>query len=329
MASVNVVAVEQGEQDGNGVEEIVDVVSEDMIVEDAEVETDEISLKVKWGNVLIPIEINEGSTISELKMRLWSLTEVLPARQKLIGLSKKSASSLNDDTLLKSLGMKQEQKIMLVGSLESDIQSVMNISASELASDVFDDLDVDYSDSKALQETLHKANLKKLERRIEQIDIRIMNPFRNGKRLLVLDLDYTLFDCKSAASSVSELARPGLHEFLSSVYPFYDIAIWSQTSWRWLEAKITSLGMIFHPNYKLAFTLDATSMFSVSVQKNNERTTHSVKALEIIWRKFPDRFDSRNTIHIDDLGRNFALNPQSGLKISAFKNAPITYDLVV
>jgi hypothetical protein len=43
---------------------------------------------------------------------------------------------------------------------------------------------------------------------------------------------------------------------------------------------------------------------------------------EIIWSKFP-QFSSKNTIHVDDLSRNFALNPKCGLKISAFKRAPV------
>lgn len=41
---------------------------------------------------------------------------------------------------------------------------------------------------------------------------------RPGKKLLVLDVDYTLFDHRSAAETGNELMRPFLHEFLSSAY---------------------------------------------------------------------------------------------------------------
>jgi len=145
------------------------------------------------------------------------------------------------------------------------------------------------------------------------------------RRLLVLDLDYTLFDCKGTAENISELSRPFLHEFLTACHAHYDIVIWSQTSWRWLEAKITELGMLTHPRYKLAFVLDRTAMFRITSRKGREQRTHEVKALEVIWRKWPGRWGPKNTVHIDDLGRNFALNPQSGLKIAPFKNAHTTF----
>ncbi|KAJ8088081.1 hypothetical protein PM082_013632 [Marasmius tenuissimus] len=61
-------------------------------------------------------------------------------------------------------------------------------------------------------------------------------------------------------------------------------------------------------------------MFTVFSERDGKQWQHSVKALQIIWNHFP-QFNASNTIHIDDLSRNFALNPQSGLKIHAFKNA--------
>jgi ubiquitin-like domain-containing CTD phosphatase 1 len=50
---------------------------------------------------------------------------------------------------------------------------------------------------------------------------------------------------------------------------------------------------------------------------------HHVKPLQIIWTKFP-QWGSHNTIHLDDLSRNFALNLTSGLRVTPFhrkKNA--------
>lgn len=73
------------------------------------------------------------------------------------------------------------------------------------------------------------------------------------------------------------------------MYQHYDIVICSQTSWRWLEAKLTALSMIFATEYKLFFVLDRTSMFPVTSRKNGTERTHEVKASEIIWRKFSNR----------------------------------------
>ena len=72
--------------------------------------------------------------------------------------------------------------------------------------------------------------------------------------------------------------------FLTNVYQYYDLVVWSQTSWRWLETKLTELGMLTHPNYKFCFVLDKTSMFAVkSTKKDGTIFRHHVKPLQIIW----------------------------------------------
>jgi ubiquitin-like domain-containing CTD phosphatase 1 len=45
--------------------------------------------------------------------------------------------------------------------------------------------------------------------------------------------------------------------------------------------------------------------------------------LSFIWKKF-DHFNSKNTVHIDDLSRNFVLNPKNGIPVKAFKQAQQT-----
>lgn len=55
----------------------------------------------------------------------------------------------------------------------------------------------------------------------------------------------------------------------------------------------------------------------VSTNRSGKKVTHSVKPLQIIWSKFP-HWNNHNTVHLDDLSRNFALNLGSGLKCTAY-----------
>lgn len=95
------------------------------------------------------------------------------------------------------------------------------------------------------------------------------------------------------------------------------MVVWSQTSWRWLETKLIELGMLTN-SYKFLFVLDKTSMFTIkSTKRDGSSYVHHVKPLQLIWSKFP-QYGSHNTIHIDDLSRNFALNLKSGLKCKPY-----------
>lgn len=82
--------------------------------------------------------------------------------------------------------------------------------------------------------------------------------------------------------------------------------------------------MLMNPSYKIAFVLDRTSMFQITTSITGFNApapkSHEVKALDLIWRRFPT-FSAANTIHLDDLSRNFALNPGSGLRVTAYKNS--------
>ena len=154
-----------------------------------------------------------------------------------------------------------------------------------------------------------------------------MNEPRENKPLMVLDLDHTLLDFSSkslqretdsSGAAANAMKRPHMDSFLTTVYQHYDLVVWSQTSWRWLETKLIELGMLTHPGYKFCFVLDKSSMFSVvSTKRDGSSYKHQVKPLQLIWTKFP-RWGAHNTVHLDDLSRNFALNLSSGLKVTAY-----------
>ena len=43
---------------------------------------------------------------------------------------------------------------------------------------------------------------EKLQRRIDTAQIKVLNPPRRGKKCLVLDIDYTIFDLNSTAGTL-------------------------------------------------------------------------------------------------------------------------------
>ncbi|KAF9960802.1 hypothetical protein BGZ70_008488 [Mortierella alpina] len=273
-----------------------------------------ISLTAQWNGKKLPFEVDLDYTIGELKNKLMELTNVEPKRQKLMLVRGKLPE---DHVVLASLSLKNNQTFLMMGTPEAKV-----IKAPETMPDVLNDLEEDYTpDDEAFASMAQ--NQKSLRSTISKCDINIMHPPRAGKKLLVLDLDYTLIDCKALNNPLVEVMRPGLHDFLAVCYEHYDIVIWSQTSWRALEAKVTAIGLLTHDDYKISFVMDISTMFSVMSQRDGKPFKHQVKALDIIWTKF-SQYSARNTIHIDDLSRNFAMNPKSGLKIGAFKNGAVS-----
>ena len=274
-------------------------------------------MRVQWKTNSYSLLLPADCTMGFLKLQIAIHTNVKPAHQKLIH---KSIKPKLDDTLPLHTLFTTHDRLMLIGNPEADLPST----ADDTLLDVIDDLDdtaTSMDDSELLRaEPEHR---RKLDKYRASIEITFINPLRPGKRLLVLDLDYTLFDMKTASDDFTRLKRPFTHRFLAALYPHYELIIWSQTSWRWLEMKLTELGMLTHPAYKILFVLDKTCMFRVTpVQPaaNGERRKHHVKPLELIWHRLP-HFSAANTVHVDDLARNFAFNPQSGLKIKPYKNS--------
>ncbi|EPQ28665.1 uncharacterized protein PFL1_03968 [Pseudozyma flocculosa PF-1] len=312
-----------------------------------------VSFAVKYSGSMLSVRLGEDDCVADLKAILYSLTDVPPASQKLLGITRGKPPS--DDTLVGSIpfapsalkprpqnapGQPQEPagpaatdkvqvSFMLLGTPEAD--RFQDPSGTiKFAEDLEDRLagDIDYAQQQEAVKTAvppdqDPKNLRKLEKVIARFsNFSVMNEPRAGKRLLVLDLDYTIADTKrllDPASPASVAARPGLHDFLAAAYRDYDICVWSQTSWRWLEVKLIELGMIGHDQFNISFVLDRTPMFSITAPGGKK---HEVKPLELIWRRWPDLYGPHNTIHVDDLSRNGAINPKNICKIRAYKDAP-------
>ena len=210
--------------------------------------------------------------------------------------------------------MKPNFKLMMVGSLEQDIQDV-STKPEDIGLNVVNDLDADLDEEVAMENK--EIYLAKVNKRIKDYQIAELNPPREGKKLLVLDIDYTLFDRRSSAENGAELMRPYLHEFLTSAYENYEIVIWSATSMKWIAEKMKLLGVSTHSDYKIWFYLDSNAMITVQCPKKG---VVEVKPLGVIWGKY-EEYSSKNTIMFDDLRRNFMMNPKSGLRIRPFAEA--------
>jgi ubiquitin-like domain-containing CTD phosphatase 1 len=117
----------------------------------------------------------------------------------------------------------------------------------------------------------HVANGENLKKFTETTEVFVMNAPREGKPLLVLDLDHTLLDFSSktlqrdnathqvGAGMASAMKRPHMDEFLTSAYKNYDLVVWSQTSWRvswqWVDRSSCSLIGIFSHSHFFRFRL--------------------------------------------------------------------------
>uniref|UniRef100_H3AD22 Ubiquitin-like domain-containing CTD phosphatase 1 n=2 Tax=Latimeria chalumnae TaxID=7897 RepID=H3AD22_LATCH len=277
-----------------------------------------ISLIIKWsGQEYTVTALSEEDTVLDLKQSIKNLTGVLPRRQKLLGLKFKGKPA-EDDLTLGALKLKPNTKIMMMGSREESLEDVLGPPPDN--DDVINDFDIEED---VVEVENREENLAKITRRVKDYKIEVLNPPREDKKLLVLDVDYTLFDHRSCAETGLELMRPYLHEFLTSSYEDYDIVIWSATSMKWIEAKMKELGVSTNPNYKISFMLDSAAMITVHTPK---RGLVEVKPLGVIWGKFPEFYNKKNTIMFDDIGRNFLMNPQNGLKIRPFMKAHLNRD---
>nr|CAG4638612.1 EOG090X0A5K [Cyclestheria hislopi] len=274
---------------------------------------DPISVIVKWSGKEFAVELPQlHGTVLCLKKAIELQTGVKVERQKLLNLKLKGKCA-EDSVKLSLLALKPGFKIMMMGSLEEDINSALKI--PENVESVINDLD--FAEVEIPLEN-REEYLSKIAKRVATYNINILTEPRPGKKLLVLDVDYTLFDHRSSAETGNELMRPFLHEFLTSAYKDYDIVIWSATSMKWIEEKMKLLGVTSNPNYRIAFYLDYLAMISVHVPKYG---LLDVKPLAVIWGKFPELYNIKNTVMFDDIRRNFLLNPQNGLRIRPFREA--------
>ena len=264
-------------------------------------------------------ELDALSTVLDLKDLLAEVTGVEPSNQKIMGLCKSPLFKIADDMTLGSLDLKltgvalvKSCSLMMTGtpSCELAAKKEQELAGGAGGASVVNDLSLEFGPTSRI--------FRKLQKHTIACELHFINPPRPGKSLLVLDLDHTLLDFSSRDDSVTAAAmcRPFLHEFLELTHSHYDICFWSQTSWKWLEIKMNELCMTGHSRYKISFCLDKTTMFTANEGK--------VKPLHLLYSKSPPgtQWGPNNTVHVDDLPRNFELNKKNGIAISPFHRPP-------
>ncbi|ERE69048.1 ubiquitin-like domain-containing CTD phosphatase 1 [Cricetulus griseus] len=143
---------------------------------------------VKWGGQEYSVTtLSEDDTVLDLKQFLKTLTGVLPERQKLLGLKVKGKPAEND-VKLGALKLKPNTKIMMMGTREESLEDVLCPPPDN--DDVINDFDIE---DEIVEVENREENLLKISRRVKEYKVEVLNPPREGKKLLVLDVDYTLF----------------------------------------------------------------------------------------------------------------------------------------
>lgn len=205
----------------------------------------EFRVQMKWNKQDLVFDLQGTQTLSELKSLIFEKTNILPDRQKLMGLKLKVAGPITNTTTIDELNL--SSKIMLMGTPE---EIITEFNASQTVQpDLSEGQEEEQQDTTWIEdpETIPLEKREevrtKLERRIQTYQGKILNEPRPGKKLVVLDIDYTLFDHRSSAETGAELMRPFLHEFLTTIYEHYDIGIWSATSMKWIESKMKLLAV--------------------------------------------------------------------------------------
>lgn len=95
-----------------------------------------------------------------------------------------SGVKVAETTKISELDIKPGKQLMMVGSLEADIASV-NEKPSD-GNSVINDFEDEQNDNEPFE--TKEVYLSKIRRRIKEYKFEILNPPREGKKLLVLDI---------------------------------------------------------------------------------------------------------------------------------------------
>lgn len=288
-----------------------------------------VLVPVKFQSRLIECSLESHATIGSLKRKLQEETRVEVSKQKILGLKFKNGSGkVEDSTKLCELSW-TGKKIMLLGTPQEGLQQLQ--AQEEIAPHVQEVEEEEEEEIQGSMQLLDRPEIQsKLANRVAKAHVKELSPPRQGNKCVVLDIDYTFFDLGSTSERPTDLLRPGTIELLTHVYQnSFDIVIWSATSMKWIDVKLKELGLLDHPDkFKIAVCMDYTAMVTVDAasaglafSSKRKRAVFDCKPLHVLWERYKEFYSPATTIMLDDLRRNFILNPQHGLVIKPFRKS--------
>ncbi|XP_041441478.1 ubiquitin-like domain-containing CTD phosphatase 1 [Xenopus laevis] len=139
-----------------------------------------------WGGQLFPLStLSEEDTVLDLEHFLKSLTGVLPESMKLLGLKYRGKPAEN--LKLGVLKLKPKTKITMMGAWEESLEEVIGWPPN--IDDVVNDFDIE----EEVVEVKTEENVAKISCCVKDYKVEVLNPPREGNKLLIMDVDYTLF----------------------------------------------------------------------------------------------------------------------------------------
>mmetsp|Transcript_29171 Transcript_29171/g.81598 ORF Transcript_29171/g.81598 Transcript_29171/m.81598 type:complete len:263 (-) Transcript_29171:153-941(-) len=204
--------------------------------------------------------------------------------------------------------------VMLVGTPQSTLDSLDEVPVIT----VIDDFKIGGRSRLPLHED--PTFIAKIDRRLRDTKLELLRPPRAGKPLLILDIDHTLYAMSDTVEHPREQMRPYLLQFLRSMHTLFDIALWSATSRKWIDLKVKEMAL---DDFDFVLIVDKYAMITAFDEANGVFTT---KPLRVIWDTFPAHFSPERCLLIDDLMRNFSMNPGNGIRVRQFRRVNMDSD---
>ena len=227
-----------------------------------------------WRKQPVVVTVDGARDVLHLKTALSAETRVRPDRMKLMGLKRLDTKKMAKDAdALRDVGPRRG--FMMIGTPDAEV--IVDPKDKTELPIILDDFEGEWAPGSEAYVEKWRSSVEarqKLDAAASKLELPFISQPRPGKRLLVVDLDHTLLDFRTR--DVATAKRPFADQFLAAAYQHYDLAVWSQTHWRWLEVKLTELGMLPNARYSFVFVLDKTSMFKVAQQVSRGRGSVSL-----------------------------------------------------